>query len=371
MLNKLPFLTSEIHLRQQVPTLPGTQDIPQKKRRLPKHPHSFDLSPVAQERHSVPFCHRQTGDPGDPRDETQEAPAAPAAAALAACRLPQSSWSQLLSGGGRTGKVFFLFLTFILTSSAKETKQKTTKKKTQHQTKQKKALLNTRFSTVPFPKQTLPSPWGRGKPPTKEPHPARGGPAGRPGRDPIPRPRSRRGLGAPRSRAGPKPFPGLRNPHRRAGAERGGPGPQPPDRPGPSCAPPNPRPSAGTCVAPRPLLPSGPAPQPPQRPGSRRPRLRRRPARPPPHLPGAARSRPGRTAATGQPGAVTSAGSQRRAALPLPRGRLPMAAPPAPLSSRRLSPPLTTPRAAASQRQRYATGVGSPRAHAPPATPPA
>lgn len=38
----------------------------------------------------------------------------------------------------------------------------------------------------------------------------------------------------------------------------------------------------------------------------------------------------------------SSAGPQRRAPQPLPRG-LPMAAPPARLSSRRLSPPLTTP----------------------------
>ncbi|XP_065508909.1 uncharacterized protein LOC135999266 [Caloenas nicobarica] len=205
-------------------------------------------------------------------------------------------------------------------------------------------------------------------------------PPGRPGQGPHPAPPARKGAsGAPRSRVDPNPVPratkraspggtGARRPQARS--------PRPPQPPGPSRPAPCPaipqaqprclsRPTAPSPLRARPGPAAGPAPRLPPPPPEAPPG----PASPRHLLPGTARSRPGRTAATGQPGAVTSAGSQRRAALPLPRGRLPMAAPPAPLSSRRLSPPLTTPRAAASQRQRYATGVGSPRAHAPPAMP--
>ncbi|XP_061211707.1 uncharacterized protein LOC133213495 [Neopsephotus bourkii] len=137
-----------------------------------------------------------------------------------------------------------------------------------------------------------------------------------------------------------------------------------PDSPRPSLLPPSPTTPAappGQAWAspqhlPRPVAPpalralpgahSPPASAPGPAPAS--PRLRHRPARPGPPTPrhcpvpaGANRSnraRPRRPAA-----AVTSAGPQRRAPLPLPRGRLPMAAPPARLASRRLSPPLTTP----------------------------
>lgn len=94
-----------------------------------------------------------------------------------------------------------------------------------------------------------------------------------------------------------------------------------------------------------PAAPSAPPPPVPAPPQARcplpAPRRRHRPARPPPpqRCPVPVGANRGNRAA---PAAVTSAGPQRRAPQPLPRG-LPMAAPPARLSSRRLSPPLTTP----------------------------
>lgn len=283
MLNKLPFLTSEIHLRQQVPTLPGTQDIPQKKRRLPKHPHSFDLSPVAQERHSVPFCHRQTGDPGDPRDETQEAPAAPAAAALAACRLPQSSWSQLLSGGGRTGRVFFLFLTFILTSSAKETKQKTTKKNpTPNQTK--KSSFKYQIQHSPFPQTNTSQPLGERKAAHKGATSCEGRPRGPARQGPHPAAPLAQGPGGAAVPGGPEALPRAAKPASPGGSGARRPRPPAPRPPRPQLCPAEPQAQRRyLCrpTAPSPLRP-GPAASPAPRLPPPPPEATPGPASPPP-----------------------------------------------------------------------------------------
>lgn len=199
---KLCFLTSKTHQTWQVFMLPGAQ---RKGTFLTTPTTSRCLLPEIQTQlpGSAPSCQPPTGATGLPAE------------LLLFCK-PQNSSSRLLSAGGRRGRALFPFLTFILTRFAEE----------------KKAVLNTRFSTVLSPDKHFPTPLERGKPHTKEPTSckAQAGRAGwRPrghGREdptaslPPTRPRGDWGARAP--------SPGPQNRHGREGTGRGGPGPSDP-----------------------------------------------------------------------------------------------------------------------------------------------
>lgn len=136
---KLCFLTFKIHQTRQVFMLTGAQN----KRHLPDHPHNF---PLFAPRDAAPA-------PGSAPSCLQPATGATGLPGRAAPHLQTSGQlkSCLLGAGG--GGHFSLFSHSSSTRSAEE----------------KKAVLNTRFSTVLSPNKHFPTPLERGKPHTKEP----------------------------------------------------------------------------------------------------------------------------------------------------------------------------------------------------------
>jgi len=143
--NKPHFLASETHLTRQVPVLPRPQGVPQTEIHPPQHPRNFTLFAPAQVQgpHSVPLRQPPARSHRPPvPSPTGELPLIRKALLSAALRTVKVSSCLVGAEGGE------YFASFSHSSSPTLLKKEKSKKKK----KEKSAILNTTFSTVPFPK---------------------------------------------------------------------------------------------------------------------------------------------------------------------------------------------------------------------------